>query len=1131
MKQKLLRYNKILILLAFTLLSSLQLMAQQSERLTLTGAPSDLPGLFSFIQEKYGYRFFYNNDVIKPDAKVTFTSDQMTIQELIRELSSKTGLSFRVMENKQIVVEEPGKQNNITVKGTVLSGTDNQPLPGVNILSKGTTNGVMSNIDGTYEIKVPSNSTLVFSFIGFTQQEISVSGKNIIDVTLDENIQQMGEVVVTALNINRSKSSLGYSVTSIKGESLNQAKENNIINTLSGKVAGLQISKTATGVDGSSRVVLRGISSLLGDNRPLIVVDGIPVDGGHSGGDRWGGTDRGDALSDINPEDVENISVLKGAGAAAAYGSRGANGVILITTKKGSLKKGLGVTLSTNYSLETPMLFPEFQDKYGHGAFGTYPTTVPDGGFPWGWSYGPEMKGQVLPNFHGSTSPYSPQPDNYRNFFQTGHSLINSVAVEGGSESSSVRASVTTQNSSGIVPTNDLKRQTINLRGFTKTGDILELDGKVTYIHSKVDNRPGVAEGATNPGYMLSIMPRNMNDDLHTYMEDKNGNEQLWTMDSYTANPYWQLYNALNNDEKHRLQGVFSAKVIISPAINVVVRSGMDYTNSSGHSQTSRGSRANGLYGYVGNSLSNGMEWNSDLLANYSRKAGKDLSLTFSLGGNFRYNNYKSISQSGDNLRINDFYAISNCANYYTSEGFSEKAVVSAFGLGQVSFKDYLYFDYTLRNDWSSTLPAENNSYFYHSENLSFLFTNAFNIPTGVLSSGKLRGSYAKVGNDTGPYNTQQYYYVNQTPLPYPMGSFSSVLASLDLQPEITSSWEVGTNLSFLSDLFTIDLTYYQNSSNNQIMDIPLPPSSGFSSQRTNAAHLKNKGLEVQLDVSPLKSQNFTWDLSLTWSKNKSTVESLYGDMESLILEDSWIATIQARPGEEYGVIYAWDYKRDKYGRKLIDNSGYSQKGEYKKMGTMNPDWIGGFSNRLSYKNFNLSFLVDMRKGGNVSSMGKAYRGLFGTSKESAVGRDEWYATHDPQYNYATPLPGVEEKGYVEEGINETTGKTNTIPVDPILRWYNIWAKEIGTEWLLDATNIRMRELVLSYSFPKKMISNTPFNDVQVSFAGRNLFFFYNAMKDIDPESGYSSGNTGGGFEHNAIPSLRSYGFNFKVSF
>jgi len=1106
-------------------------MAQQSERLTLTGAPSDLPGLFSFIQEKYGYRFFYNNDVIKPDAKVTFTSDQMTIQELIRELSSKTGLSFRVMENKQIVVEEPGKQNNITVKGTVLSGTDNQPLPGVNILSKGTTNGVMSNIDGTYEIKVPSNSTLVFSFIGFTQQEISVSGKNIIDVTLDENIQQMGEVVVTALNINRSKSSLGYSVTSIKGESLNQAKENNIINTLSGKVAGLQISKTATGVDGSSRVVLRGISSLLGDNRPLIVVDGIPVDGGHSGGDRWGGTDRGDALSDINPEDVENISVLKGAGAAAAYGSRGANGVILITTKKGSLKKGLGVTLSTNYSLETPMLFPEFQDKYGHGAFGTYPTTVPDGGFPWGWSYGPEMKGQVLPNFHGSTSPYSPQPDNYRNFFQTGHSLINSVAVEGGSESSSVRASVTTQNSSGIVPTNDLKRQTINLRGFTKTGDILELDGKVTYIHSKVDNRPGVAEGATNPGYMLSIMPRNMNDDLHTYMEDKNGNEQLWTMDSYTANPYWQLYNALNNDEKHRLQGVFSAKVIISPAINVVVRSGMDYTNSSGHSQTSRGSRANGLYGYVGNSLSNGMEWNSDLLANYSRKAGKDLSLTFSLGGNFRYNNYKSISQSGDNLRINDFYAISNCANYYTSEGFSEKAVVSAFGLGQVSFKDYLYFDYTLRNDWSSTLPAENNSYFYHSENLSFLFTNAFNIPTGVLSSGKLRGSYAKVGNDTGPYNTQQYYYVNQTPLPYPMGSFSSVLASLDLQPEITSSWEVGTNLSFLSDLFTIDLTYYQNSSNNQIMDIPLPPSSGFSSQRTNAAHLKNKGLEVQLDVSPLKSQNFTWDLSLTWSKNKSTVESLYGDMESLILEDSWIATIQARPGEEYGVIYAWDYKRDKYGRKLIDNSGYSQKGEYKKMGTMNPDWIGGFSNRLSYKNFNLSFLVDMRKGGNVSSMGKAYRGLFGTSKESAVGRDEWYATHDPQYNYATPLPGVEEKGYVEEGINETTGKTNTIPVDPILRWYNIWAKEIGTEWLLDATNIRMRELVLSYSFPKKMISNTPFNDVQVSFAGRNLFFFYNAMKDIDPESGYSSGNTGGGFEHNAIPSLRSYGFNFKVSF
>jgi TonB-linked SusC/RagA family outer membrane protein len=1131
MKKPSSRLKQIIILLVLIVLQIGPIMAQ-SEKLTLTGAPSSLPGLFSFIQEKYGYRFFYNNDLVKPDVTVKLASQEITLQDLLKELSAETGLSFRLMENKLIVVEDPSKQTTLTVKGKVTSGADNQPLPGVNVLAKGTFNGVITGIDGSYQISVPSNTILVFSFIGFMAQEIPVQGKNSIDVTLVENITQMNEVVVTALNINRTKSSLGYSVTSIKGDNLNQAKENNVINTLSGKVAGLQISKAASGVDGSSRVILRGVASILGENRPLIVVDGIPVDAGHGGGDRWGGTDRGDALSDINPEDVENISVLKGAGAAAAYGSRGANGVILITTKKGTVNKGIGVTLTSNYTNDSPLLYPDFQNEYGHGAYGTYPSTVPDGGFPWGWSWGPKMEGQILPNFYGTTSPFSVQKNNYKEFFQSGHSFTNTIALDGGNETSSVRASFTDQSSSGIVPTNDLNRQTVFLRGFTRMKNKIELDGKVTYIHSNVDNRPGLAEAATNPGYYLSIMPRNMvSEDLHQYMEDANGKEQLWTTDSYTGNPYWQLYNATNNDEKHRIQGVFSAKVIFNPHLNLLLRSGMDYTNQSGHEQVAKGSLANNVNGYVGNSINDYLEWNSDFLANYTTKVKNDINLSLSVGGNFRYNNYKAISQSGSNLRINDFYAISNCGSYYTAEGFSEKAVVSAYGLGSTSYKDYLYFDFTLRNDWSSTLPADNNSYFYHSENLSFLFTNALNIRSDILSSGKLRGSYAKVGNDTGPYNTMQYYNVTQSQLPYPMGNFSDVLASYDLQPEITSSWEVGTNLTFLKNILTIDLTYYNNRSNNQIMDIPLPPASGYSSKRTNAAHLKNTGYEVQVDAKAIQGKEFNWDITATWSKNKSEVTGLYGDLESIILEDSWIATIQARPGDEYGVIYAWDYKRDSYGKKLIDDNGFAQKGDYKKMGSINPDWIGGFSNRFSYKNFSFSFLVDIRKGGDVASMGKAYRALFGTSAESLAGREEWYSTHDPKYQYSVPLPGVDPKGFVESGINETTGQPNTVPIDPIYRWYNIWSKEIGTEWMVDATNVRMREMVLAYNMPRKLLSKTPLSDVQISLVGRNLFFFYNAMKDVDPESGYSSGNTGGGFEHCAIPTLRSLGFNIKIGF
>jgi TonB-linked SusC/RagA family outer membrane protein len=1121
----------MIFILALILLQTGQVWGQ-SEKLSLSGAPGTLPDLFSFIQEKYGYRFFYNNDLVKTDVNIKLSSQEVTLQDLLKELSAKTGLSFRLMENKLIVVEDPSKQATRTITGKVTYGTDNQPLPGVNVLAKGTFNGVITNTDGSYQITVPSNTILVFSFIGFLPQEIPVQGKNSIDVTLMENITQMNEVVVTALNINRTKSSLGYSVTSIKGDNLNQAKENNVINTLSGKVAGLQISKSASGVDGSSRVILRGVASILGENRPLIVVDGIPVDAGHGGGDRWGGTDRGDALSDINPEDVENISVLKGAGAAAAYGSRGANGVILITTKKGTVNKGLGVTLTSNYTNESPLLYPDFQNGYGHGAYGTYPNTVPDGGFPWGWSWGPKMEGQVLPNFYGTTSPLSVQKNNYREFFQPGHSFTNTVALDGGDDKSSVRASFTNQNSSGIVPTNDLRRETVFLRGFTKMKDIIELDGKVTYIHSNVQNRPGLAESSANPGYFLSIMPRNMvSHDLHKYMEDENGKEQLWTSDSYTGNPYWQLYNATNRDQKHRLQGVFSGKIIFNPHLNLLIRSGMDYTNQNYHDQVAKGSNANNVNGYVGNSISEYLEWNSDLLANYNMKVQEDINLTFSIGGNYRYNNYKSISQSGSNLRINDFFAISNCGSYNTSEGFSEKAVISAYGLGSAAYKNYLYFDFTLRNDWSSTLPAENNSYFYHSENVSFLFTNAFNIQSDILSSGKLRGSYAKVGNDTGPYNTQQYYSVTQSQLPYPMGNFSDILASYDLQPEITSSWEIGTNLGLLKNIIILDFTYYNNKSNNQIMDIPLPPSSGYSSKRTNAARLKNNGYEVQIDAKAIQGKAFNWDISATWSKNISEVTGLYGDLESIILEDSWIATIQARPGDEFGVIYAWDYKRDSYGRKLIDDKGYAQKGEYKKMGSINPDWIGGISNRVSYRDFSLSFLVDIRKGGDIASMGKAYRALFGTSAESNAGREEWYATHDPAYQYSVPLPGVNPRGFIESGINETTGETNTVPVDPIYRWYNIWSKEIGTEWMVDATNVRLRELVLAYTMPRKLLSGTPLSDVQISLVGRNLFFFYNAMNDVDPESGYTSGNTGGGFEHCAIPTLRSLGFNVRIGF
>lgn len=1136
------------------LLQTIKISAQV-QKMDLAGAPQNLSGLFSLIQEKYGYRFFYNTDVVKPDMKVTLSSSDYVLPDLLKELSTKTGLTFSIKENNLIVVEDGRKPANVpantqasvsgTVSGTVTDSKTGETIPGVSVSIAGTTQGALTDMDGKYSLKVTSmNDTLVFSFIGFTPQKVAIKGRTTINIQLAQEATLLDEVVVTALNINRTKSSLGYSVSTLNGDQLNTAKENNVVNSLSGKVAGLSVTKASSGVDGSSRVILRGVASLLGDNRPLVVVDGIPVDNGHSGGGRWGGTDNGDALSEINAEDIESMSILKGAGAAAAYGSRGANGVILITTKKGSQKKGLGVSLNSSFLMENPLVYPEFQNSYGQGAFGTYPRTMPDPGMPWAWSYGPQMEGQSLPNYWGNiapynqpplsespTSPYTAQPNNYKDFFQTGTSFINSIALDGGNENSSVRASFTGQRSNGIVPQNTINRQTIFLRGFTKMKNILELDAKFTYIRSKSEGRPEVAEGAANPGYILSIMPRNMVDaDLKTHYEDATGKEILWTSDTYTYNPYWQLYNKSNWDQKHRMQGVFSIKAIFNPKLNLIVRSGMDYTNTANHSQEAKYNTSGGL-GYIANSEGTNLEWNSDFLLSYHPARIKNFQYSLSLGGNYRYNTGQGLGQWGSNLRVYDYYAISNAGTFGTSEWFSEKEVFSLYGLATFSYKNWMYLDLTMRNDWSSALPVQNNSYLYNSANLSFLFTEAFKMNSSVLTTGKLRTSYSKVGNDTGPYRTSQYFNVSQSVLPYPLGTFSSDLASYDLQPEITHSWEVGTNLDFWRGTLVLDLTYYINHSYNQLMDVPLPPSSGYTNMFMNAAHLKNTGFEVQLNAAAIQKADFTWNIIGTWSKNESIVLALAENVNSLLLDVAWLATIQARPGDEYGDIYTTDFKRDAHGNKLVNDEGYVMKGEYQKMGNINPDWMAGIQNQFTYKQFTLACLIDMRKGGNVYSMGTAYRNLFGTSAASEEGREGWYATHEPEFGYSTPIPGVEPEGYVENAINENTGQQNTVPIDPMYRNYNIWAKEIGTENVLDATNVRMREASLAYSLPKRLLSKTPLSDVQISLIGRNLFFFYNAMKDIDPESGYSSGNTGGGFEHCAIPSTRSIGCNLKINF
>jgi TonB-linked SusC/RagA family outer membrane protein len=1007
-----------------------------------------------------------------------------------------------------------------TISGQVLEKDTNTPLIGVSVLVKGTQKGTTTDFDGNYSLtNIGNNDILEFSYIGYSTKEIPVGNQTTINVLMDINAEQMDEVVVTALNIQRDKESLGYSISQVSSGEVNVARENNIMNSLSGKVSGLQITQSNTGVDGSSRVLLRGITTINGNNRPLVVIDGIPISNNSGGAGGSGGVDRGDALSDINPDDVASISVLKGAGAAAAYGSLGMNGVILITTKSGTKKDGIGISLNSSFAFIDIALTPDFQNEYGSGAFGDFAPINADGrpvlDYPFSWSWGPRMEGQSYTNWLGRQDTYTPNPNGnpYKEFYQTGYTMSNTLAFEGRSDKGSFRLSITDEDGQGIVGNNTLSKQTLSLRGSSKLTDKLSVDGKMTYITSKVNNRPQLAEGSGNTALQLSLMPRDIRlEDVKNNTVNANGEEIKWNLDNTFNNPYWALDNAGNRDEKDHFQGFISANWEIDDKFNITAKSGIDFIINDYTSFGETGAQAieNGLGSYNHDDSKSNI-WNSDILGTYSTNIS-DFNITLSLGANYRneYSSYKNIW--GNDAKVPHFYRISNYKNSFSSEGISKKAIYSYYALGQFGYGGFLYFDATLRNDNSSALPQAHNSYWYHSENISLLFTKLLGINSNLLSQGKLRGSFAKVGNDTSPYRTQAVYNVDQTvTLPYTVASISGSLPSFDLRPETSESWEIGADLGFLKNRITLDVTYYKTNTTDQIMAVPISGTTAYSSKVINAGEIENKGIEAQLNVIPFESENFSWDLGFNFTKSSSKVITLNEGLESISLGSLWTASVEARPGQEFGTIYGNDFLRDNFGRKIIGNDGLAKRGDRIALGNINPDWYGGFTNKIRYKNFSLSSLISVQAGGEYYSYGRGYRLFFGTDERSLTGR---------------------ENGIIEEGINEFTGFQNEAPTSAMLKQFtDIFSNQVATDIILDATNVKLREVALSFELPKKMLKNTFVQSASLSAVGRNLLFLYNAAGDIDPEATYSSGPASTAFEHSSLPSTRSYGLNLKINF
>ncbi|KQO24848.1 SusC/RagA family TonB-linked outer membrane protein [Flavobacterium sp. Leaf82] len=1011
-------------------------------------------------------------------------------------------------------------QAQTTVKGTITDASTGIPIPGANVVVKGTKTSASSDFDGKYSISVPNQSAvLVFTYVGSAPKEIAVGTQTTINAALGAATQQLGEVVVTALGIKREKKAITYSAQNISVDELSEARSLNVANSLSGKVAGLNFSTTSNGVGSSSRITLRGNRSLTGNNQPMYVVDGVPISNGTTNTNPdidTGGTTQPDGISNINPEDIASMTVLKGPSAAALYGTRASNGVIVITTKSGKAGK-TSVSLSSNFMASSAYNLMNLQNEYGQGTLGAY---NPTSSSSWGGKLdGSQVSAWQLvrnPNYSGpATSSYSAQPNNVIDFYKTGYNLANTLTVTTGNEKAQGYFSYTNTRAEGIVGGNELDRHNLNLRLTSKISDKLSLDVKTNYIVQNIDNL--LRTGEESIGTSAYLLPRSIkyNDYKDFEYFDAAGQRQMnYFLDeagSPGGNPFWSaLRDDARKDKRNRFIGLASLKYDFTNTISLQVRTGLDQmTNKNVRNRYATVAFNNNLGSYS-ESYETVSEFNTDALLSYNEKFG-DFSIGVNAGANTLQQNSSSL-YSGGVLSKRNFFALSNVSTVQSTSTASEKQINSVYGFSQIGFRNYLFLDLTARNDWSSTLPAANRSFFYPSVGLSGVISDMVTLPE-VISYAKLRGSYAKVGNDTDPYQTSSRlsYIGGNGGMLYSQ----TTAANPNLRPEMSSSVEFGGELKFLKNRLGLDVTYFQTNTKDQIFYINTPESSSTSRAVVNGGEIQNKGIEVVLTATPVQTENFSWDVTANYATYKSEVKSIYGGREELVLGEGRLVRSKVIQGGEYGDLYIKGFQRSPDGKIIVNSAGIplATNSFDVRAGNFNPDWTAGLKNNFKYKDFSLSFLVDFRIGGEVISYTQARQAGLGVSDVTLAGR---------------------EGGIVVDGVVAGAGGTytqNTVSINAEQYWTAIGQRTpIAEPFIYDATNIRLRELVFGYSLPKRVLGSSGFTSIDFSLVGRNLFFFVNKAKYFDPEAGAGTGNLQG-IESFNIPSTRDYGVNVKFGF
>ncbi|MFK5973460.1 MAG: SusC/RagA family TonB-linked outer membrane protein [Flavobacteriaceae bacterium] len=1119
----------------------------QSTKISLHFDNATIAEVFSEIRTKTEFKILYMNSEIDLQRKISIQVNNKRIERILNILFDKTDIVYEIV-GKQIVLRLEPKigvvspklvlkqeayttQQQTEIKGTV-TDKDGTPLPGVNIVEKGTSNGVSADFDGNYSIEVSNQSAiLVFSSLGFSSKEITVGDQSTINVSLAEDTEQLGEVVVTALGISREKKSLGYAVTKVSGDVISLVKESNVASALAGRVAGVVVTKSTSGAGGGTRVVIRGNNSLKGNNQPLYVVDGVPIDNSTlatAGSGEFSVPDLGDGISDINPDDIESISILKGPNAAALYGSRAANGVIIITTKKGKSGTGLGVSFTSSVTFETPLVLPEYQNEYGRGTDGIFPQIASSDDLKTQVntvagtsSWGPKFDGSSRLAYNGKQRPYVAQPNNVSDFFETGSSLVNTLALTGSSENSSVRFSYTNTDIGSILPNSSVKKNNFNLRGFTKLSDKLTLDAKVTYFIQEAQNRP--SQGTEGVMAYLWPLARNVNiDDVKNFQDiqnpiDPNDIYRVIAPTSSGGNPYWVLQNDFNGDKRKRISGFVKLDYKFTDWLSGFARAGTDAISQDRQGYTAVGHHFFGE-GRISYRQDDRTETNYDALLMFNKRFSDTFSVTANLGGNLRRSSVIKSGSNGFDFKIPGKFFLSNTDGSRITAFQSdliEKRVNSVYGSVSLAYNDTFFLDLTGRNDWSSALAAENRSFFYSSAGISILLNNLFNMKGSVVDLLKLRGSIASVGNDT---DSQQIVNLFSVAANGYLGVIQvnrpNIKFSKSLRPEDITTSEFGLEFKMFKNRFYGDFSYYNISTKDLIFDVPVDPGTGFSHFRENIGEISNKGFEILLGGTPVQNENFSWDVSANISKNENKLVSLIEGQENFRFSssNSGVVDVRAQVGEGYGDIYTTTWLRNDAGQLIVTAEGRPQAtSEREKFGNYQPDFSGGFSNTFRYKDFTLNALIDFRIGGEVYSGTDAALDATGVSERSLQYRET----------------GILVDGVIDDGSGNFTQNTTTISAQ------DYWgaASNIGSEYVYDQTNVRLRELSLTYNLPSKFLKDTFVQRVSFSAIGRNLLFIYKNVDNFDPESSYSTGNLGQGVLYFALPTTKSLGLSLNVNF